>query len=78
MEQTSAFEELLPLMLIQLGILVALWKLSSRVEMNMTVFVLLTITPGVGWFVIFYIFGKGMILILDRLDEIQPKDAVFT
>jgi len=78
MEQTSAFEELLPLMLIQLGILGALWKLSSRVGMNKIVFVLLTIIPGVGWFVIFYIFGKGMILILDRLDEIQPKDAVFT
>ena len=78
MEQTSAFEELLPLMLIQLGILGALWKLSSRVGMNKIVSVLLTIIPGVGWFVIFYIFGKGMILILDRLDEIQPKDAVFT
>ena len=79
MEQTGGLEAMLNLLLlIQLCSLGAFWKLSSRVGMNKIVFVLLTIIPGFGWLVIFYIYGKGMILILDRLDEIQPKDAVFT
>lgn len=74
MEGTSGIEAMLPLLLIQLVMMGLFWKVAMRLGINKILYIVVIITPLIGYFFPLYLFGRGIVTILDKLDELKATN----
>jgi hypothetical protein len=67
------FTSFIPLILIQLIFMGAFWRFAARVEMRRWVYVVCSFIPLIGSLLYLYLFTKGIILILNKLDNLQKS-----
>lgn len=71
--EESTLMSFLPLMIMQIPLIFFAYAMSKRLDMNQTIWTLLSVVPVVGFFAAYYIGYRWMLHIVDVLHELKNR-----